>query len=99
MNDKTNGADFVKNTLDQIPTPKENAKEVVGLVKESGKVTGYKLSDDTVVSKQDGVNMAKQGKISGVGIAHRGDTEYLKSVPNGSENDNLGNLPSVSPEE
>lgn len=99
MNDKTNGADFVKNTLDQIPTPKENAKEVVGLVKESGKVTGYKLSDDTVVSKQDGVNMAKQGKISSVGIAHRGDTEYLKSVPNGSENDNLGNLPSVSPEE
>ena len=27
------------------------------------------------------------------------DTEYLKSVPNGSENDNLGNLPSISPEE
>ena len=43
--------------------------------------------------------MAKQGQISGVGIAHRGDTEYLKSVPNGSENDNLGNLPSISPEE
>ena len=89
----------VKNTLDQIPTPNKNAKKVVGLVKESGKTTGYKLSDDTVVSKQDGVNMAKQGKISGVGIAHRGDTEYLKSVPNGSENDNLSNLPSISPEE
>lgn len=93
------GKDFVKNTLDQIPTPNSNAKEVVGLVKKSGKITGYKLSDDTVVSKQQGVNMAKQGQISGVGIAHRGDTEYLKSVPNGSENDNLGNLPSVSPEE
>ena len=23
--------------------------------------------------------------------------EYLKSIPNGNENDNLGNLPSVSP--
>lgn len=98
MNDKSM-QNNVKNTLDQIPIPNKNAKEVVGLVKESGKVTGYKLSDDRVVSKQDGVNMAKQGKISGVGIAHRGDTEYLKSVPNGSENDNLGNLPSISPEE
>lgn len=40
----------------------------------------------------------KQGQITGVGIAHRGDTEYLKSIPNGNENDNWGNLPSVSPE-
>ena len=95
MNNQNN----VKYTLDQIPTPKQNAKEVVGLVKESGKITGYKLSDDTVVSKQDGVNLAKRGQISGVGIAHRGDTEYLKSVPNGSENDNLSNLPSIYPEE
>ena len=44
------------------------------------------------------VSMAKQGQITGVGIAHRGETEYLKSIPNGSENDNLGNLPSVSPQ-
>ncbi|HIT34757.1 MAG TPA: DUF3892 domain-containing protein, partial [Candidatus Faecousia intestinigallinarum] len=44
------------------------------------------------------VNMAKQGQIAGVGIAHRGDTEYLKSIPDGKENNNLGNLPSVSSE-
>ena len=42
--------------------------------------------------------MAKQGQIAGVGIAHRCDTEYLKSIPDGSENNNLGNLPSVSPD-
>ncbi len=95
MNNQNN----VKNTLDQIPKADKNAKSITGLVKESGKITGYKLSDDTVVSKQQGVNMAKRGQISGVGIAHRGDTEYLKTVPNGSENDNLGNLPSISPEE
>lgn len=98
MNDTTM-QNNVKNTLDQIPEANKNAKSITGLVKESGKITGYKLSDDTVVSKQQGVNMAKQGQISGVGIAHRGDTEYLKAVPNGSENDNLGNLPSISPEE
>ena len=89
---------LVKNTLDQIPQADPNAKHIVGLVKKGGKITGYKLSDETFVSRQEGVSMAKQGQIADVGIAHRGDTEYLKSIPNGSENDNLSNLPSVSPE-
>lgn len=89
--------DSVKNTLDQIPQVAADAKRIVGLVKKSGKITGYQLSDQSFVSKPQAVSLAKQGKIAGVGIAHRGDTEYLKSIPNGSENDNLGNLPSVSP--
>ncbi len=88
--------EFVKNTLDQIPTPQADAKRIVGLVKQSGRITGYQLSDETIVEKQEAVQLAKQGKIAGVGIAHRGETEYLKAVPNGDENDNLGNLPSVS---
>ena len=88
---------LVKNTLDQIPEAAADARRIVGLVKEGGRITGYQLSDETFVSKPEAVSMAKQGQIAGVGIAHRGDTEYLKSIPNGSENDNLGNLPSVSP--
>ena len=90
--------DFVKNTLDQIPQSDANAKQIIGLVKEGGRITGYQLSDYSIVEKQQAVDMAKQGQIAGVGIAHRGDTEYLKSIPDGSENNNLGNLPSVSPE-
>lgn len=93
MNDHS----LAKNTLDQIPEAKRNAKRIIGLVKEGGRITGYQLSDESFVSKPEAVSMAKQGQISGVGIAHRGDTEYLKSIPNGNENDNLGNLPSVSP--
>ena len=89
--------DFVKNTLDQIPQANSNAKRIIALVKESGKITGYQLSDNSIVEKQQAVIMAKHGQIAGVGIAHRGDTEYLKSIPDGSENNNLGNLPSVSP--
>lgn len=91
------GQMLAKQALDQIPQSKANAKHIVGLVKESGRITGYQLSDRTLVEKQQAVNMAKNGQIADVGIAHRGDTEYLKSIPNGSENDNLGNLPSVSP--
>lgn len=87
---------IINNTLDQIPQAKPDAKRIIGLVKEKGKVTGYQLSDQSVVSKPQAVNMAKQGDIAGVGIAHRKDNEYLKSLPNNNENDNLGNLPSVS---
>ncbi len=99
MNENTNsinGSELVKNTLDEIPEAKYNAKRITGLVKENGRVTGYQLSDDTIVEKPQAVQMAKQGEIAGVGIAHRGDNEYLKSVPNGKENDNLGNLPAIT---
>ena len=93
------GQELAKQTLDQIPQANANAKRIVGLVKEGGRITGYQLSDETFVSKPEAVSMAKQGQIAGVGIAHRGDTEYLKSIPDGTENNNLGSLPSVSPEQ
>ncbi len=96
--DNNFGQELAKQTLDQIPQAETNAKRITGLVKEGGKITGYQLSDNSIVEKQQAVNMAKQGQIAGVGIAHRGNTEYLKSVPDGSENNNLGNLPSVSPD-
>ena len=54
---------LVKNTLDQIPQADPNAKRIVGLVKEGGRITGYKLSNETFVSKPDAVSMAKQGQI------------------------------------
>ncbi|MGE4352563.1 MAG: DUF3892 domain-containing protein [Oscillospiraceae bacterium] len=88
---------LAKNTLDQIPAPASNARRITGLVKEGGKVTGYRLSDNTVLAKEQALQMARQGGIIGVGIAHRGDTEYLKSIPDGSEGNNLSNLPSVTP--
>ena len=89
--------ELVKQTLDEIPQANADAKRIVGLAKEGGRITGYQLSDNSFVEKQQAVAMAKQGQIAGVGIAHRGDTEYLKSIPDGTENNNLGNLPSVSP--
>ena len=95
--DNTNlTAALAQNTLDQIPRAKSDAREIVGLVKHSGKIDGYQLSDGSTVSKQEGVNMAKAGDIKGGGVAHRGDTEYLKSIPDNSDDNNLGSLPSVS---
>lgn len=95
-NDTQLAAALAKNTLDEIPKPKSDAKEIVGLIRHSGKIDGYQLSDSSIVSKEEGVRMAKNGEIKGVGVAHRGETQYLKSIPDGSENNNLGSLPTVS---
>lgn len=84
-----------KAALDDIPTPKNDAVSITGLVKQKGKITGYQLSDDRIVSREDGVALAKVGEIKGVGIAHRKDTEYLKSIPDDNENNNLSSLPTV----
>ena len=86
------GNELAKQSLDQIPQTGPHAKHIVGLVKEGGRITGYQLSDNTIAEKQQAVDMAKRGQIAGVGIAHRGNTEYLKSIPDGRENNNLGNL-------
>ena len=89
-------ASLAKNTLDDIPSPKSNAKDIVALVKDGGQVSGYQLSDGSIVSREEGVSLAKNGEINGVGIAHNKGTEYLKSIPDETENNNLGSLPSIS---
>lgn len=84
------------NTFKEIPAPTAGAKQIVGLVKKSGRVNGYQLSDGQVLAKEDAVQLARQGGIQGVGIAVRKGNEYLKALPDGTENNNLGNLPSIS---
>ncbi len=84
------------NALSEIPEPKQDAKTIVGLTKESGRVSGYKLSDNRIVSKQEGVELARQGEIAGVGISQRKGNEYLKSLPDQSDGNNLTNLPTVT---
>lgn len=78
------------------PTPKPDARHITELVKRGGHVEGYRLSDGQVVSKEQGVSLAKGGDIRGVAVAVRNGSEYLRSLPDGSESNNLGNLPSIS---
>ena len=79
----------------EIPEVQSDAKEITALVKESGTVTGYQLCDGSIISKEQGVELAKQGQIVGVGIATNKGTEYLKSLPDVKEGNNLGSLPTV----
>ena len=68
---------------------------ITRLVRKNGKIAGYRLSDGTVLSKREGVALAKQGGIRGVAIASRNGSEYLRSLPDGDESNNLGDLPSA----
>lgn len=97
MNDnvKKYRSELAMSALDDIPKPSSDAKDIVALVKHSGRVSGYQLSDGQILSKEEGVELAKQGGINGVGIAHRSGTEYLKSLPDEEEGNNLSSLPTV----
>lgn len=77
------------------PVPNKDAKTIMKLIRANGKISGYQLSDGTVLSKADGVALAKQGGIRGVAIASRNGSEYLRSIPDGKESNNLGDLPST----
>lgn len=81
------------------PEPKENAVKITALVKQAGKVTGYALSDGKAITKQEGVAMAKSGDIRDVGVATRNGNEYLRSLADGAEGNNLSNLPSIPADE
>jgi hypothetical protein len=81
--------------LKDIPKPTADAKQITALVKQGGRITGYQLSDGRILSKEEGVRLAREGGILGVGVSTRNGNEYLKSLPDGSEGNNLGSLPTV----
>lgn len=92
-----NLASLPMNTLEQVPAPGPDAQRITALVKQGGRVTGYQLADGRTLTKEEGVALARSGGIQGVGIAQRDGKPYLKSLPDSAEDNNLSNLPSVSP--
>lgn len=96
MNQELNGriGNLPANINIMNPVPNKDAKNITRLIRKNGKISGYELSDGQVLSKAEGVALAKQGGIRGVAIASRNGSEYLRSLPDGNENNNLGDLPS-----
>lgn len=80
----------------ETPVPDADAFSITGLVKDSGKISGYQLSDGRRITREEGVRMARDHKIRGVAVAVKKGTEYLRTLPDGSEENNLGSLPTVS---
>lgn len=87
----------ILNTYQAVPHARADALSITALVRFRGRVVGYRLSDETFVTRDDGVARAKRGEIAGVGIGVRKGMEYLKALPDAREGNNLGSLPSVAP--
>lgn len=59
----------------------------------SGEIMQYVLEDGQTVEKSQGVEMAKNGQIDGVIIAHsKKGEEYLRTKPDGKEGNNLSSM-------
>ncbi len=78
------------------PSPGADALSITGLLKESGKISGYQLSNGQKVDRANAVQMAKNNQLKGVAVAVNQGTEYLRGLPDASAQNNLGNLPTVS---
>ncbi len=91
----TDGINLAMSSVDEIPTPTENASEIIALIKEKGSVTGYKLTNGKTISKTEAIALARKGEIRGVAIARNNGVEYLKSIPDRDRSNNLSNLPTV----
>ena len=81
--------------MKEIPQTRPDAQKIVALAKESGRITGYQLADGRVLSKEDGIREARNGGIVGVGVSERRGSEYLKSLPDDTDDNNLSSLPTL----
>ena len=85
-----------KNINKVVSPANNNAQSIKALIKESGEIVGYELSNGERISKEEGVKMAKDGQISGVGVSvSKKGEEYLRSLPDEDENNNLSSLPTI----
>lgn len=75
----------------------EGAKEIIKLIKEGGDVVGYELSTGEHITLQQAIGLAKQNMLQHVGVSVSKDgSEYIRSLADADESNNLGNLPSIT---
>ncbi len=66
---------------------------IKAIIKHSGEITGYELSNGEKITKERGVELAKSGLISGVSVStSRKGEEYLRSLRDDDESNNLNSL-------
>lgn len=70
------------------------SNKIVQTIKNSsGEIMQYVLESGQTIDKAQGVEMAKNGQIDGVIVAHsKKGEEYLRTKPDGSEGNNLSSM-------
>ncbi|MBM7870799.1 hypothetical protein JOC70_002293 [Clostridium pascui] len=74
-----------------------SANNIVAVGKDSdNEIVSYKLDNGEILSRDQAISMAKEGGLKGVSVAKsRKGEEYLRSLPDDDESNNLKNLPNI----
>lgn len=74
-----------------------SANSIVAVGKDSdNEIVSYKLDNGEVLSRDQAISMAKEGGLKGVSVStSRKGEEYLRSLPDDDESNNLKNLPNI----
>jgi hypothetical protein len=100
MNYSQNNNDVVnplKNINQIVSEGGPNAKQIVKFIKQDNEVIGYVLSNGEKVTVKEAIQLAKQGELEHVGVStSKAGNEYIRSLPDGDESNNLDNLPSIT---
>lgn len=74
-----------------------SANTIVAVGKDSdNEIVSYKLDNGEILSRDQAISMAKEGGLKGVSVAKsRKGEQYLRSLPDDDESNNLKNLPSI----
>lgn len=98
MSDNHNGDMSFSNVVNRVVSEGgANAQAITKLIKSGGEVVGYELESGQHVSVQQAINMAKDNMLKHVGVSTSKDgSEYIRSLADGDESNNLGNLPSIT---
>ena len=74
-----------------------NAKQITKFIKQDNQVIGYVLSSGEKVSVKEALQLAKEGGLEHVGVSlSKSGNEYIRSLPDDYESNNLSNLPSIT---
>lgn len=73
----------------------DNKSKIIKVKKNhDGDITDIMLENGNIYSIDEAIMMAKDDLIEGVNVGRaRNGREYLRSNPNGSDSDNLDNIP------
>lgn len=49
-----------------VPTPGPDAQRITALLRDGGRISGYQLENGRILSKEEGITLAKEGGIRGL---------------------------------
>lgn len=98
MSDKHEEPLAFSNVVNQVVSEGgEGAEEITKLIKSGGEVVGYELESGKHISVSQAIHMAQNNQLKHVGVSSSKDGSlYIRSLADGNESNNLGNLPSIT---